>query len=286
MARLEGEDLPLLVRLRLPLTRTLFGMRLHIARRPTFASRRFANAAPRGGASDRPLLQLFTIAFNNPTVIELQDRLLRRNVCDPYHWTVVDNSSDRRARRAIARFCNERGIAYLRVPSNPYTGRDPSRSHAEALNYVVRRCTRRLAAPVIGFLDHDVFPVRDVNITERIGSAVAYGRRRERGGTWYLWPGLLFLRWAEVDVRSLDFHPRDGGDTGAGLFRAVYRELAPAQVVYTSDQARTLGAGEGNRYEMFDEWMHAVNASRWRPTARTDEQIVDLVDRVIDQPSV
>lgn len=220
------------------------------------------------------------MAFNNPVVVGLQDDLLRANLTDRYHWTVADNSSDRAARRSLRELCRARGIPYVGLPRSPFTGRDPSRSHAEALNFVARHLAGAVGAEVVGFLDHDVFPMRPTSVVERMGPAVAYGRPQERAGTPYLWPGLLFLRVNAVDLRRCDFHPWQGGDTGAGLYPLVYRGLRPEQMTLTTSESHPLRGDGTERYEIFDDWVHTMNASYWKPVAPKEDIVVDLLARI------
>lgn len=224
-------------------------------------------------------MELITVAFNNPVVISLQDDYLRANFTDHHHWIVADNSSKRRARRSLRNVCRDRGIPYVRLPRNPYTGRDPSRSHAEALNYITRHYAAELTASVVGFLDHDVFPMRPTSVVERMGDAVAYGRAQERAGVPYLWPGLLFIRPDGIDLRGLDFHPWQGGDTGAGLYPTLLRQLRPNQVALTGTESHRF-RDDTERYEIFDDWVHTMNASYWKEASPKEAEIVELLKRI------
>lgn len=268
-----------LKRARLPVARAVFVARLSLARRPTLAIWLRQRAMRRLAAGDPQVIQLVTVAFNNPLVIALQDDHLQANLTDRYRWTVADNSPRRDARCALRNVCRERGIPYVRLPRNPYTGRDPSRSHAEALNYVTRRYAAELPAPVVGFLDHDVFPMRPTSVVERMGAAVVYGRAQERAGVSYLWPGLLFVRPDGIDLRALDFHPWQGGDTGAGLYPTLLRRLRPDQVTLTGTESHRFRK-DTERYEIFDDWVHTMNASYWKEAAPKEAEVVELLKRI------
>jgi hypothetical protein len=223
---------------------------------------------------------LTTIAFNNPRMIELQATWIPRNVADSHVWTVADNSSRRRCRRAIRAICRTHGVCYLPLPANPYTRRDPSRSHAEALNFVARRWANRPGSPVVGFLDHDVFPVRRSHICEGVGSAIAYGREQQRGEVWYLWPGLLFLRADRIDLSSLDFHPWAGGDTGAGLAQAIYAHHERDRIRVMREETDLIDAEGDDRYQQLDDWVHTENGSYWREAPSKDERVMGLLERL------
>jgi len=250
-----------------------------MARRPTLAVRLLTRRVRRS-AGPPVDLELITIAFNNELVIRLQCDTFHRHISDRYHWTVADNSPSRSCRRALRSFCRDNGVAYLPLPRNPYTGRDPSRSHAEALNYVVRHYAGATGAPVLGLLDHDVFPTAPSSPVSRLGAAAAYGRERVEQGTRYLWPGLLFLSRSAVDVAGLDFRPGppgSGADTGAGLAKSLFNSEAEHVIVLMSDRAFRLRSTDDEHYEMFDDWLHMVNASYWKTVSPKEADIVRLL---------
>jgi len=226
-------------------------------------------------------LHLVSVAFNNPTIVDAQVRMIECSLAEEYTLTIADNSSARPARSAIRALCASRGIDYFPLPRNPYTGRDASRSHAEALNYVARHLPGLAEAAVVGFLDHDVFPTEGVAITNRIGPAGFYGRRKEGRDCWYLWPGLIFVRTGQVPLRSLDFRPvKDRGDTGAGIYFDIYQDLDPDSVTFceSTDRAEDI---DGHRidFEMHDEWIHTANGSYWKAQQNKDRKVVALLER-------
>src|SRR3954447_12458038 len=86
-----------------------------------------------GRLQDTACLDLVTIAFNNPTVIREQIRLLRKNLGDPFHYTVADGSPDGASSAEIRQLCGDLGVAYLRLPRTRGPAPDPSASHGRAL---------------------------------------------------------------------------------------------------------------------------------------------------------
>lgn len=81
------------------------------------------------------VVDIITIAFNNPTVIRHQIRLLRKNFQDPFLYTVFDNSSKPKARKEIEEVCRQAGVSYYSLPK-PWRADKlfPSDSHGIALN--------------------------------------------------------------------------------------------------------------------------------------------------------
>src|SRR3954452_16810711 len=85
-----------------------------------------------------------SIAFNSPWTIAWQLRFVARHL-DKTAFLIADNSNDETARAEIAQLCADAGVAYLRLPENPYKAlRYASRSHGLALNWVYHNIFRRL----------------------------------------------------------------------------------------------------------------------------------------------
>ena len=58
-------------------------------------------------------IDLVTIAFNNPLMIEYQIKLLRKNITDKFTHIIADNSSDFEIRTAIHQVCISLNISYM-----------------------------------------------------------------------------------------------------------------------------------------------------------------------------
>lgn len=241
--------------------RAFFKMRLLWARRPLL--RWLMDPFVRHGSPEHVVL--ITVAFNNAAAIEAQARLLAQNFADPYLHVVVDNSPDPAARRAIRDVCTRLSTEYLRLPRNPFTGRDPSFSHGEALNYSVSHMRRLDRSPAVGFLDHDVFPVARHSVLAILEGARAYGRRQNMTEGWYLWPGLCFFKRGAVDLADLDFRPLRGkGDTGARLYERDLKHWSASDVVFTKQGELELAKEQLPSIECHDGWAHTTSASGWR----------------------
>jgi hypothetical protein len=96
-------------------------------------------------------------------VIDYQVRLVRKNVLDAHRHLVADNSTDAAASRAIRQLCEQLGCDYLALPpNNPYRHAKSSHSHGVALNWLYRNYIVPRRPASFAFLDHDVFPVRQL----------------------------------------------------------------------------------------------------------------------------
>lgn len=183
-----------------------------------------ACAAELRGAGVRQLA--FTVAFNSPWVVDALLACWNRHVTG-LPLMVVDNSKDPDARTTHAAICRARGVRYLALPPNPEW--NPSRSHAFALNWIWSNVVRPAGLELAGFIDHDLLPVHDIDLVERVKGFDAYGLRCDsalRPGRWNLWAGYCFLR-PSAARGAIDFKPEHhaGVDTGGRNWNGMYRNL-------------------------------------------------------------
>lgn len=224
------------------------------------------------------MIALASIAFNRPRVVSEQIRLLKKNLKDPYALIVFDNSSQELAADEIEKVCAAGGVGYV---STGVT------MHHDALNYAGRFFTDKLMSdppPYIGFLDHDVFPVRETRLIPLIEEAGFYGigQRHPATGHLYLWPGFCFFSRKWLAGRPLDFSGlRDGdkrndGDTGSSLWplfvdedwKKMYRVEHSYQPIRKPDEYGLQSWG----VERMGDWLHFSNASRWMRVPNPDER--------------
>lgn len=227
-----------------------------------------------------------SIAFNAPWTIGWQLRFVGRNL-ENAAFLVADNSSEAEARAAIAGLCAEAGVAYLRLPENPYQGkRYASRSHGLALNWIYRNLVRELKPAAWGFFDHDLFPTRPFDPQKRLRGQPFYGELERRPGGAYLWPGYCFFsrdadRDEPLDFRQDWFAGLDTGGMNAGLL-ARHPQFATMSFA----KSRSIGPRRNvavtiDEIDWFDDCVHLGNASGWYRSNKEREPALDPLLRQI-----
>lgn len=227
-------------------------------------------------------LDIVTIAYNNTRVIEHQIRLIAEYVLDPCCYIVADNSPDVVTRAEMRELCARRGVSYIGLPKNPYSGRSPSRSHGLALNWVYRHYVSHRQTQYFGFIDHDIFPIRRTSVIDLLDRQKVYGLIQERDDRWYLWPGFSFFRYDYVKDKHLDFGPSIGLDTGGGNWASLYMYLDRSQLVIPTHSYRQIRDGDSPQSDWIEyvgDWLHIFNASGWKSVAGKDILIEQLVLR-------
>jgi hypothetical protein len=211
------------------------------------------------------VIALATIAFNQPRLISEQIRLLQKNLQDPYRLTVFDNSSKLMAADEIERVCAAGGAEYRRLST---------RMHHDGLNQAARELLSE-DDPYLGFLDHDIFPIRETTLIDKISEMGFYGvgQRHPATGHLYIWPGFAFFSSKWLNGRPLDFsglrdgNRRNDGDTGSGLWplfenedwEKLFRAPHFHRPIRKPDEYGLQSWG----YEEIGDWLHFTNGSRW-----------------------
>lgn len=250
-------------------------------------------------------IDLVTIAFNNPLMIEFQIQLLRKNITDKFSYIVADNSNDLKVRKRISDLCKSHNVYYVSIPINMYFR---NKSHAAAMHWVYKNIVKKRNNLYFGFLDHDIFPTEPYSILNRMKNNI-YGRVihsylpngyneevTSEYPYWSLWAGFYFLKsdlLSRVNVYRFNFNPKSfqkGSylDTGGGLWDVfMSKTLYPGQLAtYSAVKFRDSKVSnvQTDYYEKIDNWVHFVNISNWYSTPNAKEKndfIVNLLSEIL-----
>lgn len=238
-------------------------------------------------------LLLAVVAFNNPELIELQHEKLVTHLTHPFDYIVVDNSSDTKVSDQLRALCEAKNISYILLPKNPLTGIRTSGSHGIALNWCYRNIIQRYKPTYFGFLDHDLFPLQDVSLAEKLHTGF-YGIKKKRPKNfWYLWPGFSFFTYETVKDISINFFPYHGGqdgsiflDTGGANYPLLYKHLkegdfAEAQTTLynrTTGNEFVRGEDSSNVFEIIDgAWLHLRQIAWRKESAHKLKEIEEII---------
>ena len=229
------------------------------------ALRRFARPIGLPAAQGKNLL--VTVAFNDPEVIAWQIALIARHVPDALH-VIADNSNQATAAERIRTICDANSVTCIPVPGCPF-GTKPQeggKSHGYALNWTWRNVVVPSQPNMVGFLDHDVFPLEPTDPFRMLDTAVVAGKVRiaDSGGRWYLWPGFAFFHLGRLPRTDLNFGRDwlDGFDTGGLNWSVLYRHLREREVFSASVRHHPVAPDvpiQEALYERIDEWLHEAN---------------------------
>lgn len=232
--------------------------------------------------SDNNLVDIVSIAFNNPLVIEYQIKFIKKNIQNHYCYLVADNSTDDKAKAKIRELCLNNQVSYCELPpNNPYKGTKSSDSHGIALNWIYINYIKVRKPRYFGFIDHDIFPVEQINIADLISPAGLWGVVEEREKIWYLWPGLSFFDFSLLKGKNIDFLPGDGGDTGAKNWKSLYSQIDKSSVKNPQVHLENLREGgdkQSDVVQFIGNWIHTINASEWKVIKDNDHKQLLIVE--------
>lgn len=187
-------------------------------------------------------VDLITIAFNAPRLIAYQIKLMKKFLHGEFCIIICDNSTNQNSSNEIRNICQAENVTYIRVKDRS-TPNGYSNSHAIALNWVWENIVKQRKNN-FAFLDHDIFPVKDINISEYVSTAPVYGRYYDSPPEiWYMWPGFSFFNWNYVKnlplnfnrYKTLGFLKRKNVDTGSASWNCLYKNIDRSKLAKCSD---------------------------------------------------
>jgi hypothetical protein len=244
-------------------------------------------------------IDLITIAFNNVQVIDYQIQLIKKYVKDDYAHIIADNSNNPEIRKDIYNICKKYGVLYVELPSIKLK---PSWSHAAALHWSFKNIIQKRDSQYFGFLDHDIFPIKESTIIDKIKNGI-YGRIIPAYGAneismaqpyWSLWGGFFFFDaslFKNVGAYEIDFFPKVISqelilDTVGGLWDKILSKIVlPKEPLLSYRQVPINEFGEiknlqSDAYEQLDYWLHIVNLSNWYGVNNIDNKMNIILQKI------
>lgn len=216
-------------------------------------------------------LSLVTVSFNNAEIIKLQYQIIKKNLRDDFLYIIADNSNLESESSKISSWAKENNLVYFKLPPNPYSGINPSRSHGLALNFISKKVLRLSNCDYLGFIDQDIFPTPEVSLIKKIGDLPYYGLIQDRGDKQYLWPGFCFFNRAFFVNQKINFLPIKGLDTGGGNYKIYKKDILDRLLlehyyirVDTGEKTEiTYNGIQQDCVEFIDGWIHLMSSSNW-----------------------
>jgi hypothetical protein len=244
-------------------------------------------------------LDIITIAFNNAQIIEYQIRLIKKYLKDDYTHIIADNSNIPEIRKEIYEICNNHGVLYIELPSIKLK---PSWSHAAALHWSFKNLIKKRNAPYFGFIDHDIFPIRETCITDKFMNGIfgrvipAYGAKHisEEQPYWSLWGGFFFFDYSlfkNIDPLAIDFFPKAMTDkfildTAGGLWDKILSKIKLPDCELLLYKQVPIEEGcyiknlQSEAYEELGDWLHIVNLSNWYGVSNLDKKLNSIYNKL------
>lgn len=244
-------------------------------------------------------IDLITVAFNNPLIIDYQIKLFRKFLKGSFTHIICDNSNNEEKARKIKEVCKNNDITYINITSTEKSN-GFSDSHGRALNRIYKNLVQQRQRN-FAFLDHDILPIKEIDIEKYLENTDLFGAVMERAGIWYLWPGFAFYKYDYLKDKKLNFRRYrkfnfikvEGADTGSGNWYPLYSKYdrnkfkKPDDILWNIRENRLANENEqeGNiiqealvQYYLDKSWFHTMCASEWVDCKGKNQIIYDILD--------
>ncbi len=239
---------------------------------------------------------LVTVAYNKPDLIKAKIEFVKDNITDKdYVHIVLDNSSNRHARKAIKEACFDGGATYIPVPHYFHIFFLPRLfwygvSEGMALNWFCRKILPSINPRFLAITDQDLFPLRKYSVIDKLENKPFYGVGRQRETGWYLWPGFIAFDCQVLQKPKFDFMPCffEGCyfDTGGRNFINIFKDYSiglsmlahvkTKRYAYGKDD-NTLNIYHRDCIQIIDNaWLHLINGSNYAHL-KNKERIIDHI---------
>lgn len=244
-------------------------------------------------------IDLITVSFNNPIIIDYQIKLFKKFLKGNYCHIICDNSNMEEHAKQIKEVCVKNNITYIHCEPQkvPHGFSD---SHGIALNWIYKEVIQKRKNN-FAFLDHDIFPIKEVNIESYLENSELAGRVDEISGIWYLWPGFSFFRYELLkDIKTNFRRYRKWNifkvpivDTGSGNWYPLYSKYDIQKVnrVHFSgwnivdNKPTTFEEAKGSfiqeklvDYSTDKIWFHSICGAEWRNVKGKNKIVYKMLD--------
>jgi hypothetical protein len=221
------------------------------------------------------MINIYIFAFNRPDLLSLQIDCLKKFLKDKFIINVIHDSRNGENRDDFIEVCNK----YQDIKINYYDHRSPvgltaSQYHSLSLQWVYDNLIEVSPNKICLFLDHDIFPICDLNLISDLENLDIIGLEQDRGGVKYVWPGLVIFRSSSFNEMTWSCGVYYGQtlDTGGGIsayLRSPSIRYKSYEVSYPdsyrgfdlTDEKITFGYNFELHYG--EKFLHSRNACNW-----------------------
>ncbi len=205
------------------------------------------------------------IAFEQPWALNFLLEQAKVNLINT-HIIVFDNSKNMQKRQSIKDVCEKNHTHYLSLPPN--TTKHVNRSHGLAMSWAYHNVIKQLKPNIFTFLDHDLIPLKKIDIEEKLGHQPIYGLlNKGNNNYWSLWAGFCTFRYSFLKESNLNFlyDFSRGLDTGGRNWDLIYKNLSFTEIAFTDRLFKEIAAplsSDFREVEILDcSWVHMSGIS-------------------------
>jgi hypothetical protein len=163
--------------------------------------------------------------------------------------------------------CQKNKTSYFSLPK--YSTDHVNRSHGMAMSWIYKHIVEVIQPKVFAFIDHDLIPVRPINLAKLIKTQPFYGREtgKKKIGFWSLWAGYCIFDFNYLIDKKINFlyDFSRGLDTGGRNWKALYAHHQKETLAFAPLTKKIIflpAFKKGFNVEFIDEkWIHIAGIS-------------------------
>ena len=175
------------------------------------------------------------IAFEQPWVLNWLLNIAKNNLIN-ISVLVFDNSKNKIIRKKIEKVCVRNGIKYFPLPTNNTL--HVNRSHGMAMTWIFENVIKVIKPKIFAFIDHDLIPTNPIDLEDKIGNQLCFGRinSRNKSKYWSLWAGYCIFNYSKLKNKQLNFlyDFSRGLDTGGRNWDQIYSKINKNKMSFAS----------------------------------------------------
>ena len=205
------------------------------------------------------------VAFEQPWALNWLLRMAKKNVKNTT-ILVFDNSRDFGIRKEILSVCKKNKTIYFSLPK--YNTRHVNRSHGMAMSWIYKNVVMAIKPKLFAFVDHDLIPVRPINLQSLIKTQPFYGRETgKKSDFWSLWAGYCIFDFKHLVNKNINFlyDFSRNLDTGGRNWGPLYSQFEKKIITFARSTHRKVFLPrykDGATVQFIDDkWIHIGSIS-------------------------
>jgi hypothetical protein len=237
---------------------------------------------------------IFTFVFNRPDLLQYQIDSLKKFIECDYDISVAYDTRNNEYYDEFKKISEDNLVNFYSYKSEP--GQTSSFYHSKIIKSVYDDIIVKYDHDCnVMFLDHDMFLIDDLNVSEEMSIYDILGCLQTREHVRYIWPGMMIFKKSSIENKQFDFYPQtvDGQvlDTGGGTYKLLLDKnikYLDTEVEYPDDykgiNLKDENVTNGFNYELHfnGKFLHYRNACSWHNSyVISDNEKTNLLKKIL-----
>jgi len=151
------------------------------------------------------MIKFCTYAEKRFDFLPMQYKTIEKFIADPFEYLIFNNAQDENVAADIQRVGQSIGGSSRVIRVTERNHNTANEAHAQALNWSYQNVILKESCDYVVFIDFDMFLMTPLSIVKFMENYDLIGNAQQKGHVQYFWPGLLFLKLANLkDKESIN----------------------------------------------------------------------------------